>query len=157
MKAFDIVTSLGAVLFGICNSYLQIQYLIYETYSQSIFFIASGFLIFLFGFIVNIHSDQILINLNNSKKNEDEVVIDGKYRIPFGGFFYFISAANYWGELTEWLGMWICLQNCASFGFFFTTASNLGTRSISVHKWYKEKFGDKIYPKNRKAIIPFIY
>eukprot|EP00689_Sawyeria_marylandensis_P001967 EC822795.1.p1 GENE.EC822795.1~~EC822795.1.p1 ORF type:complete len:184 (-),score=34.36 EC822795.1:86-637(-) len=183
MKAFDPITSLGAIFYNVFNSYLQVNCLIYETYSQSLLFIILGFSIYFFGFIVNIHSDQILINLSaknpkivkkteneknekKSKKNlsedsensEDskEIIIDGKYRIPYGGLFKYISAANYWGELVEWLGMWICLQNCASFSFFFATFGNLGTRSISTHKWYKEKFG-KLYPKNRRALIPGIY
>ena len=42
----------------------------------------------------------------------------------------------------------------AGFGFFVFTCGNLITRAIQNHRWYKDKF--KSYPKNRKAIFPFI-
>ena len=38
--------------------------------------------------------------------------------------------------------------------FFIWTIANLSPRALATHKWYLEKFEE--YPKNRKAIIPFI-
>jgi len=38
--------------------------------------------------------------------------------------------------------------------FFLWTAANLAPRAFSTHKWYLSTFPD--YPKNRKALIPFI-
>jgi uncharacterized protein YecA (UPF0149 family) len=38
--------------------------------------------------------------------------------------------------------------------FAWFTAMNLVPRAFSNHRWYQEHFGD--YPKNRRAIIPFL-
>jgi len=38
--------------------------------------------------------------------------------------------------------------------FFVFTFANLFPRAIRAHKWYRAKFPD--YPKDRKAVVPFI-
>ncbi|SLI77774.1 steroid dehydrogenase [Mycobacteroides abscessus subsp. abscessus] len=37
---------------------------------------------------------------------------------------------------------------------FLITAGNLVPRAFATHRWYREKFAD--YPRNRKALIPFL-
>ena len=59
-----------------------------------IFFL--GILLFGIGSFINIDSDRRLRNLRqNSEKG---------YKIPSGGIFEYVSAANYFGEILEWWG-----------------------------------------------------
>ena len=97
--------------------------------------------------LINIQSDNVLINLR--KENEEE------YGIPNGGLFKYVSCPNHLGEIIEWLGFAILTCSFAGFSFFIWTACNLILRSTKHHDWYNNKF--KNYPKNRKAVIPFIW
>ena len=49
---------------------------------------------------VNIDSDRRLRNLRSKSAEK----LENGYKIPFGGFFEYISAANYFGEIVEWWG-----------------------------------------------------
>ena len=69
--------------------------------------------------------------------------------------FVLVVSGNYLGELFEWIGWSILTWSFAGLFFFLWTAANLVPRAYSHHKWYIAKFPD--YPKNRKAIFPFIF
>ena len=56
-----------------------------------------GVLVFVFGLSVNIDSDRRLRNLRSDNSSTG-------YKIPQGGFFNYVSAANYFGEICEWWG-----------------------------------------------------
>ena len=45
------------------------------------------------------------------------------------------------------------LLRCQAFAFF--TACNIGPRAYQHHQWYLAKFGSD-YPRERKAVIPFL-
>ncbi len=111
-------------------------------------FFIIGCIIFLTGFIINIHSDHIIRNLRKPG--------DTAFYIPQGGMFRYVTAANYFGEFTEWVGWAILTMSWAGLVFAIWTFANLAPRADRHHQWYKEKFGDE-YPKNRKRLIPFIY
>ena len=95
---------------------------------------------------INVISDNILINLRKNNNKE--------YSIPRGGLFKYISCPNHFGEIIEWFGFAILSWSFFSFSFFIWTACNLIPRSIKHHNWYKNKF--KKYPKERKAVIPYL-
>lgn len=59
-----------------------------------------GMMIFLFGLIINIDSDRRLRNLRSSVEKTEK----SRYKIPHGGLFTYVSAANYFGEICEWWG-----------------------------------------------------
>ena len=105
-----------------------------------------GVPLFFFGMWLNLNSDNILRNLRGPGETG--------YKIPTGGGFRFVTSPNYLGEIIEWTGFAIaaCTLGAASFAFF--TAANIGPRAFQHHRWYKEKFPD--YPKERKALVPFI-
>lgn len=105
-----------------------------------------GIILFFVGMYINMSSDQKLINLRkNGKKG---------YYIPHGGLFKYISSPNLFGEIIEWLG-WAMMSWCLpSFSFALWTMANLIPRALDHHKWYKRRFPN--YPKERKAVIPFI-
>ncbi len=105
-----------------------------------------GGVIFFFGMILNIKSDDILFSLRD----------DGStgYKIPRGGLFEKVSSPNYLGEIIEWIGFAIATWSLAGFTFAIWTFCNLAPRAFAHHRWYKEEFSD--YPEDRKALIPFV-
>jgi len=95
---------------------------------------------------INISSDNILLGLRKGGKKG--------YYIPYGGLFKYVSSPNLSGEIIEWLG-WAMMSWCLpSFSFALWTMANLIPRALDHHHWYKRKFAD--YPKDRKAVIPFL-
>ena len=105
-----------------------------------------GVVIFFFGMIINIKSDDILFSLRD----------DGStgYKIPRGGLFEKVSSPNYLGEIIEWFGFAIATWSLAGFTFAIWTFCNLAPRAFAHHRWYKQEFSD--YPENRKALIPYV-
>ncbi len=108
-----------------------------------------GVFAFFVGMFINISSDNILMNLRKS----DE---DKGYYIPTGGFFHYVSAPNFFGEILEWTGWAVANWSLPAAAFAFFTFCNIGPRGVQHHKWYQQKFGDK-YPRARKAVIPGIW
>ena len=139
-------------IFNGFNTYLQARwiYTLSAPYSNewvlSPFFMI-GLSIFVVGLIINLHSDSIIRELR--KPGE----ID--YKIPYGGMFRWVSSPSYLGEITEWAGWAILTWSFPGLVFVFWTFANLAPRALSHHNWYLETFPD--YPKNRKALIPFVY
>lgn len=105
-----------------------------------------GVLVFATGYSINQHSDAILRNLRKPGESG--------YKIPYGGFYRWVSSPNYLGEIIEWTGFALAAWTVPSAVFAWFTAMNLVPRAFSNHRWYREHFGD--YPKNRRAIIPFL-
>ena len=109
---------------------------------------AIGVTMFLVGFAINLHSDHIIRNLRQAG--------DTAFHIPRGGMFEYVTSANYFGELVEWVGWAVMTLSWAGFVFGLWSLANLGPRASRHHSWYLEQFGDA-YPKNRKRIIPFAF
>ena len=105
-----------------------------------------GFIVFITGFIINNWSDSHLISL---RKNNDS-----GYTIPKKGLFKYISCPNFFGEIIEWFGFAVMTWSVAGLAFFLWTFFNLLPRALSHHTWYKKTFPK--YPKERKALFPFI-
>ncbi|XP_072461492.1 3-oxo-5-alpha-steroid 4-dehydrogenase 1 isoform X2 [Notamacropus eugenii] len=140
-----------AFMFCSLNGYLQSQYLSnYAVYSDNWVkdprFI-TGCAMWLIGMLINIHSDNILRNLRKPGETG--------YKIPRGGLFEYVTAANFSGEVMEWYGYALASWSFAGVAFALFTTSNLSIRAKEHHRWYLEKFED--YPKLRKIMIPFLY
>lgn len=112
-------------------------------------YIYIGALVFLFGFFVNLQSDYIIRHLRKPG--------DTKHYIPKGGMFKFVSSANYFGELMEWVGFAIASWSWAGLIFVWWTFANLGPRARSLYNRYEKEFGEEFTQLKRKRIIPFIY
>ena len=69
--------------------------------------------------------------------------------------FTYISGANFFGEILEWTGFAIASWSQPAAVFAFATALNIGPRALHHHEWYLAKFKED-YPKQRKALIPFL-
>ncbi|MDR3415892.1 MAG: DUF1295 domain-containing protein [Nevskia sp.] len=96
------------------------------------------------GWWINFQADSILIGLRGDGSSG--------YKIPYGGMFRYVSAANYFGEMVLWFGWALMSWTFAGLVFALFTVSNLLPRALSHHRWYREKFPD--YPAERKAVIP---
>ena len=104
----------------------------------------AGVLVFVVGFVINNHSDTILIRLRKPGETG--------YSVPHGGLFRWVSSPNYFGELLEWAGWALATWSLAGLAFFVYTAANLVPRALSHHAWYRARFED--YPADRQALIP---
>ncbi|XP_073747200.1 3-oxo-5-alpha-steroid 4-dehydrogenase 1 isoform X2 [Callorhinus ursinus] len=107
----------------------------------------NGFCLWLIGMLINIHSDHILRNLRKPGETG--------YKIPRGGLFEYVTAANYFGEVVEWCGYSLAGWSLQGGAFALFTFCILFTRARQHHQWYLEKFED--YPKFRKIIIPYLF
>ncbi|MCG8667919.1 MAG: DUF1295 domain-containing protein [Pseudomonadales bacterium] len=105
-----------------------------------------GIALFGFGYFLNKKSDQILRDL---RKDSTE-----GYKIPYGWGYRFVSMPNYLGEIITWVGFSIAAWSLAGVSFVVFTMANLVPRAVANHKWYQETFTD--YPKDRKAVFPYI-
>jgi 3-oxo-5-alpha-steroid 4-dehydrogenase 1 len=74
--------------------------------------------------------------------------------MDLGGLFEYVSGANFFGETVEWVGFAIACWSLPAVVFAIFTTCMIGTRALSHHRFYLEKFED--YPKDRKAFIPFL-
>ncbi|KPK85678.1 MAG: hypothetical protein AMS27_06685 [Bacteroides sp. SM23_62_1] len=150
-KPMPVVIILFALIFNMMNGFINGYYFssVHPVYDTSWLtdprFIA-GCVLFLSGIYINIKSDEILLSLRKNSVNG--------YTIPVGGLFHYISCPNFLGEIIEWAGFALMCWSPAALAFALWTLINLVPRALDHHKWYKEKFED--YPRNRKAIIPFI-
>ena len=110
-----------------------------------------GMSIYAFGYIMNLHSDNIIRNLRSKEEvaNGDKV-----YRIPQGGLFNYVSCPSYLTELISFLGFAIATWSVGALFVLGVSAANLIPRAFQTHQWYKKKFED--YPAKRKVILPFI-
>jgi 3-oxo-5-alpha-steroid 4-dehydrogenase 1 len=108
-----------------------------------------GTIIFLAGMAINLHSDHVIRNLRKPG--------DTKHYIPRKGFYKYVTSANYFGELTEWIGYAILTWSPAGLLFAVWTFANLGPRAKSLTEKYEKEFGDEYRKLNKRHIIPFIW
>ncbi|KAI8849073.1 3-oxo-5-alpha-steroid 4-dehydrogenase-domain-containing protein [Chytridium lagenaria] len=128
---------LSAILFNIPNAFVNG----YATSSQPSTRLSDptlylGLLIFLTGMFINISSDNTLFRLRAPNSTGIKVEKNGRvYRIPSGGMFNYVSCANYFGEILEWVGWAVASSNWAGAAFAFFTFTNLFPRALATHRW----------------------
>ncbi|XP_043818717.1 3-oxo-5-alpha-steroid 4-dehydrogenase 1 [Dromiciops gliroides] len=150
-KPVPLLIFVCAFMFCILNGYLQSQSLSnYAVYSDNWMkdprFI-TGCSMWLIGMLINVYYDNILRNLRKPGETG--------YKIPRGGLFEYVTAANFSGEVIEWYGYALASWSFQGIAFALFTTFVLSARAKQHHRWYLEKFED--YPKLRKIIIPFLY
>ncbi len=150
-KEMPVVIMTLAIFFNLVNGYVNGYYFgtIMPLYPLSwlwnIRFIL-GLILFIGGLVINWISDKILIDLRKDSSNG--------YSIPRGFLFNYISCPNFFGEIIEWTGFALMAWSLPAFSFVVWSFTNLVPRALDHHRWYHITFED--YPKNRKAIIPYI-
>ncbi len=142
---------LTAVVFNSLNAYVNARWVSeYGSYAASWLYdvrFLIGASVFVAGFAINQHADWVLMNLRKPGETG--------YKIPQGGLYARITCPNYFGEILEWTGWAIATWSLAGLAFALYTIANLAPRARDHHRWYQEKFAD--YPKERRALIPFVW
>lgn len=151
-----VVIMMMGLIFNTLNAYLIAGWLfhqapagMYETswlYSPQ--FIA-GCIVFFTGMAINLHSDHVIRSLRKPG--------DTKHYIPREGCYRYVTSANYFGELTEWIGYAILTWSPAGALFAIWTFANLAPRAKALTNKYIEEFGEEYTVLDKKHIIPFIW
>ena len=150
-KRMPVAVVAMAFFFNICNGFFNGYWFGYLSPAYTTDWLKDprfiiGAILFITGMLINLFADQKLLSLRKGGKKG--------YYIPYGGLFNYISSPNLFGEIIEWLG-WAMMSWCLpSFSFALWTLANLLPRALDHHRWYKKRFPE--YPKDRKAVIPFI-
>jgi 3-oxo-5-alpha-steroid 4-dehydrogenase 1 len=149
-KAYPFILVFMALVFNMLNGFVN-GYGVFHLNGYNLSWLYSwqfitGSVLFITGFIINKTADEKLRILR--KENPTE------YLIPRGWLFEYISCPHYFGEIIEWAGWAVMTFSVPGAAFFAFTFANLFPRAISSHKWYKANFPE--YPKERKAVIPFV-
>jgi protein-S-isoprenylcysteine O-methyltransferase Ste14 len=148
-KTMPVMMMLFSMIFYIVNGYIIGHYFgALKTYTIEWLYdprFIIGLIMFLGGFILNITSDNILLNLRKPGETG--------YKIPQGGMFKYVSCPHYLGEMIEWAGFAIMTWSLPGLAYAIIVVVPLFGQARNAHQWYLDKFGDE-YPKNRKAIFP---
>ncbi|KAJ1931236.1 hypothetical protein FBU59_006783 [Linderina macrospora] len=155
-KPLPLDTVIEAVIFNSINGYLSGRYFSVinpDQYTHGYFAdhpvrCLVGLGLFAMGMYGNIYHDGILMELRNSG-------VTREYAVPTGGLFEWVSCPHYFSEVVEWLGLALATGSPAVLTFALNTMANLFSRAVFVHRWYRTQFAN--YPKNRKAVIPFLF
>ena len=146
-----------SVTFNLINGYIQGYWLFrlapekayYDTsWMTSPAFIA-GVLVFFGGMYINRSSDEIIRNLRRPG--------DTRHYLPKGGMYNYVTSANYFGEIVEWLGWAVLTWSAAGLVFFWFTCANLVPRSNSIYHRYQKEFPEEFDKTRLKRIFPYIY
>jgi 3-oxo-5-alpha-steroid 4-dehydrogenase 1 len=158
------IMSMG-IIFNMLNAVMQGYWLFHEAHKDIYIthapfgypdewlldprFIA-GTLLFVVGYIINTRSDNIIQHLRGNKN-------DTRHYLPKGGMFNYVTNANYFGELVEWLGFALLSWSLAGFVFFLWTFANLVPRAHATYQRYLADFGPEVKQRKLKRIFPFLY
>ena len=148
---------LMSVTFNLINGYIQGYWLFrlaperafYETSWISSPAFMAGVVVFFAGMYINRSSDEIIRSLRQPG--------DTRHYLPRGGMYNYVTSANYFGEIVEWLGWAILTWSLAGVVFFWFTCANLVPRSNSIYRKYREEFPDEFDNTRLKRIFPYIY
>ena len=144
------------VTFNTLNALMQGGWLFYisdpglytESYLRDPRFLA-GVVVFFVGMYINIQSDSIIRNLRAPG--------DNRHYLPKGGMFKYVTSANYFGELLEWVGFAILTWSLSGAVFALWTFANLCPRARRIYERYKTEFPDELDTSKVKRNIPYIY
>ncbi|KAF4613842.1 hypothetical protein D9613_008091 [Agrocybe pediades] len=76
--------------------------------------------------------------------------------IPYGYGFNLVSFPNYFFEIVGWVVISVMTRSIGVSIFTAVATCTMGLWAAKKHRNYKKEFG-KEYPRNRKAMIPFIF
>lgn len=147
-----------AVVFNLLNAFLQGEWIFFlapegrytRAWLSTPQFVG-GTLLFVAGFAANLHSDHLIRRLRREEG-------DSRHHLPRGGLFRYVTSANYFGELLEWLGFAVLTWSAAGLVFFLWTFANLVPRAHAIHRKYRREFPEEMAAMpGIKRVIPFVY
>jgi 3-oxo-5-alpha-steroid 4-dehydrogenase 1 len=109
-----------------------------------------GTCLFVAGYFINLRSDYIIRHLRKDPN-------DTNHYFPKGFMFNYVTSANYFGELIEWLGFAILTWSVSGLVFFIWTFANLVPRAHATYKRYQKEFPEEMANRKLKRVVPFIY
>lgn len=147
------IMSMG-ILFNLLNGYMQGEWLfnlapvtLYQpNWFTSPWFVV-GTLLFFSGMVINWHSDSVIRHLRQPG--------DTRHYLPRKGLYRYVTSANYFGEIVEWLGWAVLTCSISGLVFFWWTVANLVPRAHAIWCRYREEFGEEV--GERKRVFPFLY
>lgn len=144
------------IVFNLLNALMQGGWIFYvspDNYYPSSWFLSPRFIVgsvlFFAGMIINLQSDNIIRNLRANG--------DSNHYLPIRGMFRYVTSANYFGELIEWIGFAVLTWSWSGVVFVVWTFANLAPRAAKIHQEYKRDFAAQMAGSDVKRIIPFIY
>jgi 3-oxo-5-alpha-steroid 4-dehydrogenase 1 len=145
---------LMGALFNTCNALMQGGWIFFFSPDYPVSWLWSpqfivGAAVFFIGFVINLWSDYIIRHLRTPG--------DTRHYIPRGGMFRYVSSANYFGELVEWIGFAVLTWSMAGAVFAWWTLANLAPRANAIYENYEKEFGQEFTRLHLKRMIPFIY
>lgn len=75
-------------------------------------------------------------------------------KIPYGWGYNQISCANYFWEAVVWTTFAVMSKTLGAYFFLIVSVAQMYDWALKKHRAYKKDF--KNYPKNRKAMFPFL-
>jgi 3-oxo-5-alpha-steroid 4-dehydrogenase 1 len=146
-KRMPVLVVVSAMLFNAVNGSLNGYFLGSVALEPSVLRLL-GVVLFTAGAVMNIDHDYYLISLRANAP-------PSTYVIPQYRLFHLVSCANLAAELLEWTGFALAAYpSLPALSFAVWTFCNLVPRAVAHHRWYLTKFPN--YPKNRRAVIPFL-
>ncbi|KAF5279009.1 hypothetical protein FQA39_LY05687 [Lamprigera yunnana] len=110
-------------------------------------------ILFLWAWTHQYKTAVILANLRKDKKGN---VVTEAHKLPQGDWFNYVSSPHGLAEILMYLALTIILWGSITWIFIFAwVLCNQVETALLSHWWYKDTFPS--IPKNRKAIIPFVY
>lgn len=109
----------------------------------------TGSVIFFLGMAINISSDHVIRHLRRPG--------DTRHYLPQKGMYKYVTSANYFGEIIEWIGFAVLTWSLSGLLFALWTMANLVPRANSIYKRYKVEFADQFDEHQLKRVFPFIY
>ncbi len=151
-RSMPVTLTMGGIAYNMVNGFLQSAsvcwfgtHLRVDVSTAGPALIA-GSILFFTGLLIHVHSDMQLQQLRKRQGPD--------YHVPHGILYRLISCPNYFGEMIEWIGWAMLTWSPAGLVFALWTAANLIPRALTSHAWYRDRFAD--YPRDRKAIVPFL-
>ena len=112
-----------------------------------------GVTLFAVASVLQFQSHTILARLRKDKSGH---VVTLKHSIPRGSLFNILSCPHYFAEILIYLSMCIIFNGRSTTWLFVCGFVVLNQIVVGLfnHQWYLDTFKD--YPRNRKAVIPFL-
>uniref|UniRef100_A0A182QAW7 very-long-chain enoyl-CoA reductase n=1 Tax=Anopheles farauti TaxID=69004 RepID=A0A182QAW7_9DIPT len=112
----------------------------------------AGLAVFTVSELGNFSIHMLLRNLRPAGSNVRKIPVPDAN--PLTNLFNFVSCPNYTYEFFSWVG-YTLMTSCIPAGLFAAAGMyQMTVWALGKHRNYKQEFKD--YPKNRKAILPFV-
>ncbi|WFD26840.1 very-long-chain enoyl-CoA reductase [Malassezia nana] len=118
------------------------------TIRDNVVYLAGCALLWLIAELGNLQSHLILMNLRPKGTRVRQ--------IPRGQLFELVSCPNYFFEVLAWLAITLMTLSLSALIFLVVSTVQMSLWAIKKHKNYRKEFGEQ-YPRQRKALVPFLF